>query len=255
MNLSVAQESEYAGSEGKDWWKWAVWIDGPDEALDALNFVEYFLHPTFPNPVHSIRNRQTRFRLNASGWGGFTINVTLHFKDGSTKKLSHFLELRFPTNMGPHLEAKEKSLSVVLSVSLDQQEAGARAERFLGRKGINVHKTANFNQDVPWEVQLMHLLEEADAFVAIVGPEGGKWVEREMLYAIKNATPVIPIAIGQQNRQPVLSKLAVSKSALPKGVEFLRIDSQNDLEDGLLKLGAKMGVFTDDTRPPFAPHR
>jgi transcription initiation factor IIF auxiliary subunit len=38
-----------------------------------------------------VRSRDTRFRLAGSGWGIFTIPITVHFKDGSTGQLSHDL--------------------------------------------------------------------------------------------------------------------------------------------------------------------
>jgi len=233
MNLTVAQHSEYVGSKGKDWWKWAVWIDGPREELDELNFVEYFLHPTFPNPVKQIRDRGTQFRLDASGWGGFRINVTLHFKDGSREKLSKMLQLWYPTDIESDTIVPDKSVNVILSVSIDQQEAGVRVARYLENKGIKVHRMSDLNQNVPWEIQLTELIENASAFIAVLGPKGSTWVEREIQYALKSAIPIIPILIGDQ----------LHTTKLVKEVQFLRIDSENDIEESLRKLGEKTGAF------------
>ncbi len=58
--------------------------------------MEYTLHPTFPNPVRTVRDRTTKFRLDTRGWGVFTIYVKVVAKDGSAVMLSHALELRYP---------------------------------------------------------------------------------------------------------------------------------------------------------------
>jgi len=82
--------------EGNDWWKWAVWIDGSDEALDRIEFVEWALHPTFPNPIRKISNRTNKFRLDTAGWGVFPIVARLKLKDGQQIKQHHYLKLRYP---------------------------------------------------------------------------------------------------------------------------------------------------------------
>lgn len=82
--------------EGDDWWKWAVWIEGQDEALDRVDFVEWTLHPTFPNPVRKLKDRATKFRLETGGWGVFAIHARVQLKDGRQVKLSHYLKLHYP---------------------------------------------------------------------------------------------------------------------------------------------------------------
>src|SRR5829696_7156569 len=79
MALELKQDSEY---KGKDWWKWSVWIDGSEQELDQIRYVEYTLHHTFPRPVRKIANRSSRFRLDAHGWGTFTIYAKAVHKDG-----------------------------------------------------------------------------------------------------------------------------------------------------------------------------
>jgi transcription initiation factor IIF auxiliary subunit len=91
--LRIQQGYHY---QGDDWWDWWVWVEGPDEVLDEVAFVEYTLHPTFPNPVRTVRDRTTKFRLDTRGWGVFTIYVKVVAKDGSAVMLSHALELSYP---------------------------------------------------------------------------------------------------------------------------------------------------------------
>jgi transcription initiation factor IIF auxiliary subunit len=85
--------------DGDNWWKWAVWIEGRDEDLDRVDFVEWSLHPTFSRPVREIRDRGSRFRLETAGWGGFQILALVQTKDGEQIKLRHQLVLYYPAGV------------------------------------------------------------------------------------------------------------------------------------------------------------
>jgi transcription initiation factor IIF auxiliary subunit len=91
--LAIRQSEKY---EGDDWWEWAVWVEGPDEALDGIAFVEWTLHPTFPNPIRRIRDRASKFRLETAGWGVFTILALVQMSDGKQVRLRHDLALHYP---------------------------------------------------------------------------------------------------------------------------------------------------------------
>jgi transcription initiation factor IIF auxiliary subunit len=93
MTLKIAQDFEY---QEKDWWKWRVWIDGPEEELDEIDYVVYRLHSTFPDPVRTIRDRKSKFELSTAGWGVFTIYANVKFKAGNDLKLYHDLDLKYP---------------------------------------------------------------------------------------------------------------------------------------------------------------
>lgn len=108
MSLKIAQDSEFVdkGSwlaegifkreDSADWWKWSVWIEGPEEELDQIDHVVYILHPTFPNPVRTCSDRASKFRLDAFGWGTFRIYAKVISKDGTELKLQHDLVLKYP---------------------------------------------------------------------------------------------------------------------------------------------------------------
>jgi len=89
------QIQQYAHYEGSDWWKWSVWIQGPDSELDQIASVTYILHPTFQNPVRTIGTRSNKFRLDSAGWGIFVIRAKIQFTHGETKDLKHQLELLY----------------------------------------------------------------------------------------------------------------------------------------------------------------
>ena len=93
QELQVRQSEKY---EGGDWWQWAVWLEGPAEALDQVMLVEWTLHPTFPNPVRKTTSRSDNFRLESAGWGVFPIVVRVQMKDGTQQKLVHQLALQYP---------------------------------------------------------------------------------------------------------------------------------------------------------------
>lgn len=91
--LTIQQSEKY---EGDDWWKWAVWIEAKEETLDLIEYVEWKLHPTFPNPIRKSQDRANKFRLQTGGWGVFQITARVQMKDGKQIKLKHYLELHYP---------------------------------------------------------------------------------------------------------------------------------------------------------------
>lgn len=93
MALHISQGFEY---QQTDWWKWWIWIDGPAEELDQVDHVVYVLHPTFPNPVRTVRDRNSNFRLETAGWGVFHIYAKVIHQDGREIHLEHDLVLEYP---------------------------------------------------------------------------------------------------------------------------------------------------------------
>ena len=92
MSLKIEQSAKYRGD---DWWEWAVWVGGAPDELERVDYVRYTLHSTFPNPVRTIRDRATQFRLETAGWGVFRIYALVVFKDGEHLNLRHDLELLY----------------------------------------------------------------------------------------------------------------------------------------------------------------
>jgi len=89
----IEQDFEYVGD---DWWKWWIWIEGENNELDNIDHVVYTLHPTFPNPVRTVNDRNTKFKFKASGWGIFTFYAKLFLKNKTEITLSHDLYLEYP---------------------------------------------------------------------------------------------------------------------------------------------------------------
>jgi transcription initiation factor IIF auxiliary subunit len=93
MALSIQQTAHYLGH---DYWKSSVWLEGSPEELDNVDRVVYILHPTFHNPVREVDDRSTKFRLDTSGWGTFTIHAKAVHRDGRETPLEHDLVLLYP---------------------------------------------------------------------------------------------------------------------------------------------------------------
>jgi transcription initiation factor IIF auxiliary subunit len=93
-SLKIAQEQRF---EGDDWWTWSVWVDGPENELDDVQYVEYTLHPTFREPVRKIMSRDNSFKLSTEGWGVFPIHALAVKRDGSVVRLKHQLKLTYPS--------------------------------------------------------------------------------------------------------------------------------------------------------------
>ena len=92
MDIRIAQGFKY---QGEDWWNWWVWIEGTVDELDQIDSVVYTLHPTFPNPVRTVNDRRSKFRLETSGWGGFRIYAQIIKRNGAKIKLTHDLVLAY----------------------------------------------------------------------------------------------------------------------------------------------------------------
>jgi len=92
--------TNYARSIGvryeRPYYEWRVFVDEPAVVLSTIQQVDYVLHPTFPDPFRSSRDRAKNFELVASGWGQFTIMITVHYTNGAQAKASYDLDLKKP---------------------------------------------------------------------------------------------------------------------------------------------------------------
>ena len=84
-----------------DWWDWDAFLDdmGTGE-LENVEFVEYVLHSTFPDPVRRIENSERGFIMKTGGWGVFQLKAFVHMKDGTKIRLKHELQLEYEPSDG-----------------------------------------------------------------------------------------------------------------------------------------------------------
>lgn len=91
--MPFVQTSRRRGNE--DWWDWEIHLEESEEKLDEIEYVEYTLHDTFPNPIRRIYDRSSGFKLETNGWGIFTVYIRIHFKDERRQDEFDELPLRF----------------------------------------------------------------------------------------------------------------------------------------------------------------
>lgn len=77
---------------GKDYYRWRVFVDEDNSVLDCVEEVQYMLHPSFPNPLQIQRDRGKRFAVEMSGWGVFSIDITVKLTNGATLNTSYALD-------------------------------------------------------------------------------------------------------------------------------------------------------------------
>jgi hypothetical protein len=76
----------------RPFYEWRVFVDEPPAILNTIQQVDYVLHPTFPEPFRRSQDRTKNFELIASGWGQFTILITVHYTNGREAKASYPLD-------------------------------------------------------------------------------------------------------------------------------------------------------------------
>jgi transcription initiation factor IIF auxiliary subunit len=222
---------------------WTVWIDGPTEKLDEIDQVEYILHPTFPQPVRTVRERSTNFRLDSRGWGEFMIHAKITTKNGQVLDLDHWLRLRETTGGGstqlsikgltPDLnEVYSEKLTVFVSYSRADLPVFKVFRTVLKDHGLEVVTADASRVSQPLEREIKSLIGSADAVVALISEEPSRWVVDEIAEAQRQGVTVVPVLLGDAEAPTSLADL-----------QSLRISNPNDpeevigvLEDQLAKL-------------------
>ena len=77
-----------------------IWLDGPEEDLDQVEYVVYVLHPTFRNRTRRAKNRDKKFEISIWTWGLFVIQTSIHFKNGQIKDIKYYLSYDLPPDSG-----------------------------------------------------------------------------------------------------------------------------------------------------------
>lgn len=86
--VRVVQTSKKIGDR---LWEWEIHLEGKPEDLDQVDRVVYSLHPTFPDPVRTVTDRPSGFKLQTSGWGTFQIKLVIYYKNGIEQTRFHNL--------------------------------------------------------------------------------------------------------------------------------------------------------------------
>jgi len=212
MTLKIAQEATQSGPQ---YWKWSTWIAGTAKELDEIEEVVWTLHSTFSNPVRRTKSRKTQFRLDSAGWGEFKIFVEIHLKNGKSRRMSHWLRLRWLKDTleksevpAPSANRAKNSRARQRSVFLSYTKDSASLVRELvdALKGHNIN--ASIDEDIPAGVDFRNWIREkissSDAVVAIVSNNFGVWQDAEIKAALEANVRLIPVTVGKL--EPKISK-------------------------------------------------
>jgi hypothetical protein len=177
---------------GRDWWRWWVWLEGPDEVLDRVESVRYALHPTFPNPVRLVTDRASKFRLESSGWGEFSLAATVTMKDGMSFPLERWLDLG--VRAGEEAETRRPSVFASFSV-VDRPLVDPLLKR-LESQGIAVITPADVPAGDEWSSAIVDGIQRADLVAIVTGGELRGWAEEEFRCALDRGKPVVSVSVG-----------------------------------------------------------
>jgi prokaryotic YEATS domain/TIR domain len=188
--ISISQNAKYAGS---DWWKWSVWLDGTASELNEVDSVIYRLHPTFHDRVRKVTNRDTKFRLESSGWGEFAIRVKINLKNGEVLRQVH--ELRLLETREIKKSIRKQSRRVFLSASLADRLFTDLLRNALVQHQYEIKTISDFQGTLPTKVAVEQTLRTCSALIAILSETLSPWVAYEMGLAKAMGIPVIPVQL------------------------------------------------------------
>jgi hypothetical protein len=202
MNLKVKQ-SVTPHDEGR--WNWSLWLDGPEEELDEIEYVEYILHPTFPKPVQKISDRSTNFRFDARGWGEFSVKVRVHREDDDEViVLDHWLELDevAPTRSGEAFSIKEEKLRLYLSSGVADIEFAYELKEALEHDGVDVL----LKEDMSYAQSLESILEtqrrSIQAGLFVISDVRNPWLIRDYWVLAEHKISSLVVQIGEPRELP-----------------------------------------------------
>jgi transcription initiation factor IIF auxiliary subunit len=207
MKISLKQKTTY---DGDNWWKWSVWVEGEKEILNRIEYVEYALHNSFPQPVRRVEDRSSKFRLDSEGWGEFMIRAQVIHKDGSKKSLKRWLELKSSAEGdkqddetseaagGGGVSGEGLSRSIFFSCNIADAPFANALSKALGAHGARVLMMGNETSGLPWEVSINQLLNQADVAVFIISESMSTWMKRELAATLERKIPIIPLLLSSK---------------------------------------------------------
>jgi len=238
MSIQIAQESTY---KGNDRWKWSVWLEGPDQELDQIEYVDYILHPTFRDPFRHITDRASKFRLNSAGWGEFTIYLDIKHRNGESTKRKHWLRLEReaarakpaskPTGR-PETAKGEPPVIYVSSSATDTRYAGILA-RVLRSRGFETLRVEDeVASSLPAEVFVKSAIDQAKTAVFLLSGKPNSFMNAEIETAQKRGIPITPVVIGPDVEVPQPLKDCEIRLKSGEEIEY----AAHDIADRLTKV-------------------
>jgi hypothetical protein len=199
------QNSSKPSTHGR--WFWSAWIEGPDDALDRIKAVRYTLHPTFPDPVRIVNNRSSKFAVDSSGFGEFTIHADVRPVSGEPFHLDHWLELG--KSADATTDVSQRVVTLFVSFGATDVKLFKTLKKDLASKGIRVIGPEDASDAVgSWPQACGDVIASADAAAFVMSGELRGFAEVEVQQAAKHHKPIIPIMVGTARPSKCLEKIA-----------------------------------------------
>jgi hypothetical protein len=204
MAIRIKQESAHSST---GWWNWAVWLDGNKDELDRVKHVVYTLHPTFIDPVQTVKSRRTNFKLSASGWGEFQIHVDIVGRDGKVSKRRHWLRLEDKPKPGrraaPREEPAASKPTAFLSFGVADAPIADAVRAGLTAAGFEVNSPSDVARSIPVERAVDEMLQRANVSVFVVSGRPSLWQSQEMAKAVRaRRGTIVPVLVGTDTPVP-----------------------------------------------------
>ncbi|HEX3478532.1 MAG TPA: pYEATS domain-containing protein [Kofleriaceae bacterium] len=186
MTLELKQSSEQKGSRE---WKWSVWLSGKRTELANVERVVYHLHPTFPDPIRTVTDRGTGFRLDETGWSEFEIVAHVAVKRGASSTLKARLELGRPAK-------PDAAHTVFISSSLADATWALELKRALETSKVRV-VSADDASERGFPASLEDTLRKTSGVVMLMSDKASPWMRYELDGAARAGVPVIQVHLGK----------------------------------------------------------
>jgi hypothetical protein len=210
-----------------------VWVEGPEAELDAVEMVRYTLHPTFPDPVRTVTDRQTAFKLDAIGWGEFTIQAQIIRKDGGVVPLQRWIALApaaSPRSAGGQVHRPR----IFVSASAVDRWFVRRLAGHLKEQGVDALSDADVPSDAPLAEAIRAAVTESDLVAVVISGEIRGFAQQELELARERQKAITPILLGRNTEPP--SEL--------ESVQCLRVDTEDQIASVADALAAQVKDLT-----------
>ena len=204
--FSVGQSFQKDQSK-KNYYKWEVWIEPKENNLSDIDYVEYLLHPTFPNRLRKSDDHTSNFRIKSKGWGEFRIDISITKISGEVIKLWHWLSLsndktEVVSRGGPEEEEEEtKPKKVYISYSKIDTRTAQLVESMLTDLGMQVASGSDIKPGVPITDYIKKSIDDADAIVTINPGIENDWQKLEIKIAEDFSKTIIPLDASGESKE------------------------------------------------------
>lgn len=119
-----------------------IYVIGSTQELAMIKDVTYHLHPTYPNPVVTVNNRQSNFGLGLYAWGIFELSAVVHFSNGQTKTLTRML-----TFNDEQFDLNPNSVKTTFSPDLNRISSPSDSNNNFGQVTLKLNLNKNNGAD------------------------------------------------------------------------------------------------------------